>query len=58
MICKRCGSECPQRKEGLCFHCIVAVLIDNATDGAISDGRIREGLPDWEKPIVKDKFEL
>jgi len=50
MICKRCGSECPERPEGLCFHCVVAVFIDNATGGKLSDGTIKEGFPDWQKP--------
>ena len=50
MICKRCGSECPERQEGYCLHCIVAIDIDKATGGKISDGTIGEGFPDWQKP--------
>lgn len=50
MICKRCGSECPERPERLCFHCVVAVFIDTATGGKLSDGTIKEGFPDWQKP--------
>lgn len=50
MICKRCKSQCPSAKDGYCFHCHVAVALDEATNGAISDGRISEGFPDFEKP--------
>lgn len=55
MICKRCGSGCPERVEGYCFHCLVAVFIDEATGGKIIDGTIAEGFPHWQKPSRKDK---
>ena len=50
MICKRCETECPERETGLCLHCQIAVDIDKATGGKISDGTIAEGFPDWEQP--------
>lgn len=56
MICKRCGTRCPPRPEGLCFHCMVAEFIDKATNGKVSDGTIKEGFPDWEKPKRADKL--
>lgn len=55
MICKRCGSRCLFRSEGVCFHCLVALEIDKATGGKISNGTIQEGFPDWEKPHKDDK---
>jgi len=55
MICKRCGSGCPLNPDGLCFHCRVAIYIDEGTGGKISDGTIAEGFPDWEKPHKSDK---
>lgn len=27
MRCKRCGRFCPERKERLCFHCLVGIGI-------------------------------
>ena len=53
MWCKRCGSECPERPEGYCFHCLVAVGIDKATGGKITDETVKEGFPDWQKPQGK-----
>jgi len=55
MICKRCGSKCPTRQSGMCFHCQVAVDLDEATGGKISDGTIKEGFPEWQKPTKYDK---
>ena len=26
MICNRCGRECPQREEGYCLQCLVAIV--------------------------------
>ena len=46
MICKRCGRDCPERPEGYCLHCKIAVDIDEATGGKISDGTIKEGFTD------------
>lgn len=51
MICKRCGSECPERPEGYCFHCLVGLgcgLIDKKTNLPIKG--VGEGFPDWQKP--------
>lgn len=57
MICQRCGSHYEHDREsrpGYCFHCIVALDIDEATGGAISKGFIAEGFPEWQKPTKKD----
>jgi len=56
MICKRCETRCPIRESGLCLHCEVAVALDEATGGKISDGTIKEGNPDWQKPRKGDKY--
>lgn len=56
MICKRCETRCPVRDTGLCLHCEVAVTLDEATGGKISDCTIREGNPDWQKHHKGDRF--
>lgn len=51
MICKRCGSECPERKEGYCFHCLVGLetgLIDKKTQQPVKG--VREGFPHYQIP--------
>lgn len=51
MICKRCGSECPERESGYCFHCQVGLesgLIDKETN--LPHKGVQEGFPDWQKP--------
>lgn len=56
MICKRCGTRCPPKKDGLCFHCEVAIALDEVTGGKITDGTIAEGFPEWQKPHKNDKY--
>ena len=56
MICRRCGTRCPDRVEGLCLHCVVAKDIDEATGGGVTDGRVKEGFPEWEKPRRGDYY--
>ena len=54
MVCKRCGSECPERPEGYCFHCLVGIesgLIDKETN--LPRKGVREGFTDWRKPSHK-----
>jgi len=48
MICKRCGSDCPESPDGYCFHCHVGIevgLVDSAT--MIPVKGIQEGFPDF-----------
>ena len=54
MICKRCGSECPERPEGYCFHCLVGLgvgLVDKRTSKLVKG--VKEGFPDWQAPRRK-----
>ena len=53
MICKRCGSECPQRPEGYCFHCLVGTGIEEALGKSLKELGIGEGFPNWSKPKQK-----
>ena len=61
MICKRCGSACPERKEGYCFHCLVATDIESALSEkagvpvSLKEVGIGEGFPNWEKPTAKNQ---
>lgn len=56
MICKRCGSECPERPEGLCFHCIVAIALEKGLSEKaghpviLLQAGVVEGFPDWTAP--------
>jgi hypothetical protein len=62
MICKRCGTRCPPKKEGYCFHCLVATDIERALsekageDITLTQAGVIEGFPDWEKPKKADRF--
>ncbi len=56
MICKRCGSGCPNKPGGYCFHCLVGLglgLVNKETNLPIEG--VKEGFPDWEKPTKKDR---
>lgn len=55
MICSRCGSRCPLRENGLCFHCRVGTDIEKAIGKPLGEAGVDEGLPDWEKPKKGDK---
>lgn len=54
MICKRCGSKCPHRPEGYCFHCLVAVKMEQAIGMPLAEAGIDEGFPEWKKPTKRD----
>ena len=54
MICKRCGSSCPQRDSGYCLHCQVATEIEKALGKTLKEAGIGEGFPGWRKPMRKD----
>ena len=41
--CKRCGVK--TNRKDYCFHCQVAIALDEATNGAISKGIIQETMP-------------
>lgn len=61
MICKRCGSGCPERPEGYCFHCLVTTDLEQALSEKVgkpitlSEAGVQEGFPDWQKPSRKDR---
>lgn len=55
MICSRCGSGCPTRENGMCFHCTVAVDIEKKLGRTLKDSGVNEGFPDWKKPQKGDK---
>jgi len=50
MICKRCGTDCPEREEGYCLHCLVAVNLEKLMGKSLKDMGVKEGFPDWKKP--------
>lgn len=55
MVCKRCGGPCPEREEGLCFHCLVGLstgLIDTKTNQPIEG--VDEGFSERVKPTKKE----
>ena len=55
MICSRCGTRCPPRPDGLCFHCHVAEGIEKAIGKPLAEAGISEGFPDYHKPKKGDK---
>jgi len=63
MICKRCGSDCPERPEGYCLHCLVGTDIEKALSDKVgkpitlSQAGVDEGFPDWQKPSRKSKLQ-
>jgi len=59
VVCKRCGSACPERETGYCLHCQLAVglRLGKPDSPEIVDdlrGKVFEGYPDWEKPVNKE----
>lgn len=63
MICKRCGTRCPERPHGYCFHCQIAVNLETALSVragkpmTLKDAGIKEGFPDYEKPHKGDRYD-
>ena len=58
MICKRCGSACPERTGGYCFHCLVAVEIMQLPKELSynpDDYPVKEGFPEWVKPTKQNQ---
>ena len=62
MICKRCGTRCPPRESGLCFHCQVTNDLERALSREVgkpitlAEAGVDEGFPDWGKPQKGDKL--
>ena len=55
MICKRCGSSCPLREGGYCFHCKVGTDLEKRLGKSLKDAGVDEGFPDWQKPTKADR---
>ncbi len=55
--CKRCGVK--TNREDYCFHCLLALDIEKATNGAISKGIIKETMPNQRhKPVRGRQYDL
>lgn len=60
MICKRCGTRCPKRETGYCFHCIVATDLEKALSEkagrpiTLAQVGIDEGFPDHSNKRIRE----
>jgi len=59
MICKRCGTKCPERESGYCFHCLVSTDLEKALSEkagkpvTLAEVGIIEGFPDHSNKRIR-----
>jgi len=59
MICKRCGTKCPEREHGYCFHCQIATDMEKALSEkagrpiTLAEAGVIEGFPEHSNKRIR-----